>query len=147
MRTASSNSPSATIKFSGRILVVDDSPDSLKLVDFHLRRAGAQVIVAHDGAQALQGLVGGATMRSSSSQLQFDLVLLDMQMPDISGLETIRALRARGFLTPVVAFTGSTEPGYREQCLAAGCNDFVAKPLDPQILIAACSPFLTRQAA
>lgn len=67
----------------------------------------------------------------------FDLVLMDVRMPGLSGLEATRALRARGVSTPVVALTANAFEDDRRACLEAGMDDFLVKPLSPEALRAA----------
>jgi CheY-like chemotaxis protein len=96
-----------------------------------LRKRGHEVTVAGDGAAALAALEGGT----------FDLVLLDVQMPVLDGLETARRLRAReagtGRHLPVIAMTAYAMTGDREKCLAAGMDGYIAKPVRAAELFAA----------
>ena len=119
---AHSQGPSlgTTASVSGKILLVDDSPDHLLLVGRMLSRTGAQVSTANSGELALHLLSG----------TPFDLVLLDMQMPGIDGHTTVQRLREQGVNTPVLALTADTNPADVEGCLAAGCNGHIGKPVD-----------------
>jgi CheY-like chemotaxis protein/signal transduction histidine kinase len=108
----------------GQVLLVEDSRDQQRLLAHLLERAGAQVTVADHGAIALHLL----TSRT------FDLVLLDMHMPELDGYATARELRHRGVSTPVVAITADTLASDAERCLAAGCNGHLAKPVDRDLL-------------
>ena len=104
------------------VMVVDDSELNLKILDDALTSAGMQVFTATDGWQALER-VGWETP---------DVILMDIQMPGIDGLETIRRLRkmrdARLAGLPVIAVTALVMPGDREKCLSAGANAYVSKP-------------------
>jgi CheY-like chemotaxis protein len=113
------------------ILLVEDNPVNQKLARAVLEKGGHAVTVAGNGAEALDLIAGG----------HFALVLMDVQMPVMDGLEATRLLRAResghGGHLPVIAMTANAMAGDREQCLAAGMDDYVAKPVRPQELYAA----------
>ncbi|MDP3859617.1 MAG: PAS domain-containing protein [Stagnimonas sp.] len=112
-----------------RILLADDSELNLEVARAILESEGASVQVAHNGLQVLEQLA--ATV--------FDVLLLDLQMPELDGLETVRRLRAdpRQARLPVIAMTGKATAEDRQQCLQAGMDDFLAKPIDRQALFAA----------
>lgn len=105
-----------------RILVVDDSPDLLHLLDTLLRRWQAQPTCTLRPAAALE---------MARSQ-PFDLVITDLQMPEIDGYEVVRQLRADQFTGPVVALTAHVLRQDMERCLAAGCNGYVPKPIQQE---------------
>jgi PAS domain S-box-containing protein len=106
-----------------RILVADDSPFNQRVAILKLGRHGHQVSTVGNGRAALAAL-SGAT---------FDLLLLDVQMPDMDGLEVATVVRARereaGGHLPIVALTAHAMKGDRERCLAAGMDDYVSKPI------------------
>ncbi len=110
---------------SGRILVVDDNKTNRQVALTLLEHMGYEVVVARSGKQAL-------TMTATPF---FDLVLMDLQMPGMDGLETTRALRAEGHVAragwalPVVALTAHARSEDRHRCLAAGMDDYLTKPL------------------
>jgi PAS domain S-box-containing protein len=109
-----------------RVLLVEDNELNQEVAAELLRGAGLVVDIADDGEVAL------ARVKSAP----YDLVLMDMQMPVLDGLEATRAIRAMdGYQTlPIVAMTANAMAGDRERCLAAGMNDHVAKPIDPDQL-------------
>jgi CheY-like chemotaxis protein len=94
-----------------------------------LRREGATTQHVESGEAALEAL----------ARESFDLVLMDVRMPGLSGLEATRALRARGVETPVVALTANAFEDDRRACLDAGMDDFLVKPLSPEALRVALS--------
>jgi two-component system sensor histidine kinase/response regulator len=109
-----------------RVLLVEDNEINRLVATELLRRHGVDVQVAVDGAQALDIAPFGG----------FDLVLMDMQMPVMDGLTATRELRKDPALRelPILAMTANATEGDRQDCLAAGMNDFVTKPVDPQRL-------------
>ncbi len=109
---------------TGRVLLVDDSQDHQRLLGQLLARAGAEVTTAESGDIALHLL----------ASMQFDLVLLDMQMPGKDGYTTIAELRQSGATVPVLALTADSSPADIERCLGAGCNGHLAKPIDFDLL-------------
>ena len=110
-----------------RILLVDDDVRNLFAVTCLLERAGMQVMPARSAHEALTRL---------RDQDGVDLVLLDIMMPEMDGYQATHAIRAMPTCRhlPVVALTAKAMPGDREKCLAAGCTDFVAKPVQPELL-------------
>ena len=117
-----------------RILVAEDGPDNVRLYLRQLGRAGADVRVASNGREAV-ALAQAAAVGVLDAP--FDLVLMDVQMPVLDGLEATRRLRALGFTVPVVAVTAAAGEEERARCLAAGCDGFLEKPVRQADLIAA----------
>ncbi|WP_298231209.1 PAS domain S-box protein [uncultured Azohydromonas sp.] len=111
-----------------RLLLAEDNYVNREVALELLRGAGLEVDVAEDGQQALEKL----------QRQHYDLVLMDVQMPVMDGLEATRALRARPEFAalPVLAMTANAFDEDRAACLAAGMNDFVAKPVDPESMYA-----------
>lgn len=136
-------SPSPTpgqVLTSRRILLVEDSPDTQRLLSFFLRQAGASVEVADHGVAAVelvrQSLVGTA---QGSRTPGFDLVLMDLQMPFKDGFEATREVRAMGYTGPILAVTAHAIASERDRCLSAGFDDFACKPIPRAALIELCS--------
>ena len=109
-----------------RVLVVDDGATNRKLIRLLLERRGAKVLMAEDGAIALQ----------MAEQHEFDVILMDMQMPVMDGYTAASELRRSGFTRPIVALTAHAMKGDREKCEQAGCSDYLSKPIDADTLIA-----------
>jgi signal transduction histidine kinase/ligand-binding sensor domain-containing protein/ActR/RegA family two-component response regulator len=112
-----------------RILLAEDNPINQKLATRLLERRGHHVVPAVTGRQALE----------LHARESFHVILMDVQMPDMDGLETTRAIRAleqSGWArTPIVALTAHTMKGDRERCLAAGMDAFITKPIDSVALL------------
>jgi len=110
-----------------RILVVEDNPTNQKVVAGLLGKRGYQTTVANHGGEALEAL----------EKSTFDLVLMDVQMPILDGLETTRLIRqdARWRTLPIVGLTAHAMVGDRQRCLDAGMNDYLAKPVRPAELV------------
>ncbi len=107
-----------------RLLLAEDNPINAMLARTLLRREGAEVVHVETGEAALQALLADA----------YDLVLMDVRMPGLGGLEATRTLRARGVTTPVVALTANAFEDDRKACLEAGMDDFLVKPLSLEAL-------------
>jgi len=136
---ASGVSRTQDIRLFGRVLVVDDFPDNLRLIALRLRKAGAQVAMAASGREAVE-----ATEAARSAGAPFDLILMDMQMPEMDGPGATRALRERGFTTPIVALTANALGEHRAAFSEAGANDFLSKPFDTAKLVETCAAWIDR---
>jgi PAS domain S-box-containing protein len=109
-----------------RVLVVDDNEINREVAVELLRGAGLRVDTADNGREALEMLKAAG----------YELVLMDMQMPVMDGVTATGAIRANPLWKdiPVIAMTANVMPSYREECRAAGMNDFIPKPIDPSLL-------------
>ena len=118
----------------GKIVVVEDNAESLYLMTFLLEKTGYQVVSATTGEDGLN-LV---------RQERPVLVVLDMQLPIMSGYEVATCLKGDPKLKdiPIVAITSYAMPGDREAILAAGCDGYLQKPIDPETLIADIAVFI-----
>jgi CheY-like chemotaxis protein len=106
----------------GQVLVVEDNEINLKLMLYTLRQVGTQILTARDGNEALEVI----------SSERPDLVVLDIQLPGLSGMEVAKAVRANPVVagTPIIAVTAYSMAGDKEKILAAGCDYYLSKPID-----------------
>ncbi len=118
-------------------LVVDDRREVRYLAQHFIEEAGGKVLVAQNGAEALDLL-------ASDAGLAVDLVVMDISMPIMDGYTAARTLRERGFERPIIALTANAMQGDREKCLEAGFNDYATKPLDRRLLVEAINRLLER---
>ena len=123
--------------FSGRVLVAEDNAVNQRLTAAQLARFGLHADIVANGIEALAAI----------AVLPYDLVLMDCQMPEMDGYQTTRELRLREASNqrarmPVVAMTANAMAGDRELCLAAGMDDYIAKPVRTEALIATLARFL-----
>ena len=108
------------------VLVVDDDADIRVFLKINFESWGFEVVTAEDGAEAA----------ASAADIDADLILLDMNMPSVSGFEAARQIRAteKHSKTPIIAVTAHTSTGERDEAYQAGCDAIVTKPIDPQKL-------------
>ncbi|MET0384083.1 MAG: response regulator [Burkholderiaceae bacterium] len=118
-----------------RVLIVDDNPINLELTTFILRSDGFVVNVSADARQAIE----------SVARCRPDLILMDIQMPEVDGLELTRRLKADPSTTdiPVIALTAYAMKGDEKKMLAAGCNGYLSKPIDVVTFAATVRGFLS----
>ena len=124
------------------VLVVEDGPDNQRLLHHILTRAGASVTLAANGVAGLAAL--GLHDRTPSAG-SFDLIITDIQMPEMDGHEFVRRLRAAGLKTPVLALTAHAMTGEAARAMESGCDEFAAKPIDRAKLLAICNELLGRE--
>jgi len=112
-----------------RILIADDNPVNCRLAMLLLEKAGHRIDMVEDGAAAVEAVRRG----------DYDLVLMDVQMPGLDGLAATRRIRELEVAkagVPVVAITANAMAGDDDRCLAAGMNDYITKPFDRARLLA-----------
>jgi len=110
------------VKQSTRILLAEDNPINQKLANFMLTKAGYQVEVVNNGREALETYTANPD--------QFDMIFMDVQMPEMDGIEASRKIRELGFSDiPIIALTAQAVKGDREKCMEAGMSDYMAKPI------------------
>jgi len=120
-----------------RVLIVEDNADNMELITFILEKYGYQTIRAFDGLSGVE----------AAESEDFDFIILDIQLPDIDGTEVLKRVRAqdRNRLTPIIAMTSYAMSGDRESLMAAGCDGYIEKPIDPAAVIDQINAILEQQ--
>jgi CheY-like chemotaxis protein len=121
------------------ILLAEDEENNIYTLSTYLEAKGYQVVLARNGAEAL----------SRADDAKPALILMDIQMPDMDGLEAIQRIRADTALSqvPIIALTALAMPGDRERCLAAGADEYLTKPVSLKGLVRAIEAHLQQPAA
>ncbi|MEY3052743.1 MAG: hypothetical protein RLY31_2528 [Bacteroidota bacterium] len=121
-----------------KILVVDDEPDILEILAYNLRKEGFQVATANNGEEGLR----------KAEEIQPDLIILDIMMPQMDGVEVCRNLRSRReFDKTLVAFLTAREEDYSQiAALDVGGDDYITKPIKPRVLMSRVKALLRRPA-
>lgn len=108
------------LRLRGHVLLAEDTKDNQDLITYYLEQLGLQVTIADNGAIAV----------NMAQENEFDLILMDMQMPVLDGLSATSQLRSAGYKQPIVALTANAMKSYQQQCLQMGFTDFLTKPID-----------------
>lgn len=105
------------------VLIVEDNPENLYIATYIMKKVGCRFVTAGDGQQAIE----------QAKAHKPDLILMDINLPTLSGYETTQRLREMEDFkeTPIIAVTALSMTGDRQKALEAGCTDYVSKPLDP----------------
>jgi signal transduction histidine kinase/ActR/RegA family two-component response regulator len=106
--------------YSAKILVAEDAPANQSLIRILLERLGHEVTIVENGTEAIASL----------EKEHYDLVLMDMMMPDMNGYDATKKLRAAGYDLPIIALTANAMKGDDQKCYEAGCNEYISKPID-----------------
>jgi signal transduction histidine kinase len=109
-----------TAMYNGKVLVAEDNPSNQKLMAILLQRMGLEVILAGDGLEAVE----------QCGEQSFDIILMDMQMPNMNGYDATRQLRSQGLKTPIIAVTANAMTGDEQKCMDVGCDRYLSKPID-----------------
>ena len=125
------------VALRGHILLAEDGEDNQRLIAILLRAAGAEVTIVRNGREALEALDW-----AQAAGAPFDVLLTDMQMPEMDGYTLARTLRRAGNRIPVIALTAHAMAEDRQRCLDAGCDDYASKPIDRAALLATLARWL-----
>lgn len=117
----------------GKVLLAEDNPDNQRLISMYLKKIGAEVCIANNGKEAI-ALTGTD---------DFDLILMDMQMPVMNGVDATRQLRSAGYKKPIVALTANAMKEDMDNFFHAGCDDFIKKPVSRQHFIDTVARYMT----
>ncbi|MCC9605709.1 response regulator [Blastopirellula sp. JC732] len=112
------------------VLLVEDSRDAQLLIRTILERAGAKITLATNGAEALEKME-----HADQTSQQFDLILMDMQMPIMDGYTATEKLRKQGYKLPIIALTAQAMEEDRQRCIDVGCSDYSSKPIHRKTLL------------
>jgi CheY-like chemotaxis protein/anti-sigma regulatory factor (Ser/Thr protein kinase) len=120
------------ISFSGRVLVAEDSLTNQTLIRLLLEKLGFVVTIVKNGLEAVEAV----------KNQHFDLIFMDIQMPEMNGYDATKKIHRLGVKTPIIAMTASIDEENKKECLQAGCDDYVSKPIDKARLIKVISEHL-----
>lgn len=132
IRASNEGSKSGTVQLRGRVLLAEDSPDNQQLISLYVGKTGAEITVVDNGKEAVE----------KALIEDFDLVLMDMQMPVMDGLTAITWLRNSGYQQPIVTLTANAMKEDRQRCFDAGADDYLSKPVDVDRFYKVLSMFL-----
>ncbi|MEZ6046174.1 MAG: PAS domain S-box protein [Planctomycetaceae bacterium] len=122
--------PLAIRQIDGRVLLVDDRRDIRFVGQNFLEEAGASVSTASDGQEALQ-----MVEQAAETENQFQVIIMDVQMPNMDGNTAVSRLRSAGYQIPIISLTADAMREDRDRCMAAGADDYLTKPIDKAELI------------
>ncbi|MGA2796288.1 MAG: response regulator [Thermoguttaceae bacterium] len=136
--------PPVLPQLSGRILLVEDGLDNQRLLALILRKAGANVTVVNNGKEALEKVIAQQKkyLAEGLQTSPFDVILMDMQMPEMDGYEATWRLREMGYTAPIIALTAHAMSHDREKCLDAGCDEYLTKPIDRDTLFSTITRYM-----
>ena len=112
----------AVPSLQGKVLLAEDNPDNQRLISMYIRNSGASVVVVSNGKEAVEHAIAD----------DFDLVMMDMQMPVMGGAEAVQWLRQIGNQTPIAMLTANAMKEEKDRCTRLGANEFLTKPVDKQ---------------
>lgn len=127
MKTDSNSAPDRNALRGVRLLLAEDFDDNQILISRGLRHLGADVDVANDGKEAVDTALGR----------DYDVILMDIQMPGMDGIDATKILREKHYGKPIIALTAHAMKEEKERILRSGFDDYVVKPLDRKVLVRA----------
>lgn len=131
-----------------RILLAEDGPDNQRLIAFVLKKAGAEVTIVDNGKLAVESLTKDGSLDGPMQEPSlYDVVLMDMQMPEMDGYTAATRLKQMDCTVPIIALTAHVMSGEREKCLEAGCDDYATKPINRDTLIEQIKVLTVQEAA
>ena len=116
-----------------KVLVVEDNEKNMYLISFILEKMGHRVLQADTGEKGVELAIGERP----------DLILMDIQLPGIDGLEATKRIRQYGNV-PIIAITSFAMTGDRERLIAAGCNGYIEKPINPETIMGEIAAYLEK---
>lgn len=125
-------SPLITTMLSGKVLIAEDYELNRQLLEIYMMELKVDVVFAENGKIAIE----------KAQSEDFDLILMDMQMPIMDGIRAVTLLRAQGYRKPIVALTANAMKEDKQKCLAAGCDDYLTKPIDRVAFVDTLSKYL-----
>lgn len=128
------SAPQDNVLQGRRILLAEDGPDNQRLISHHLHRAGAELVVVDNGRSAVEKV-----LESQARGTPFDVILMDMQMPELDGYGATSQLRSQGWGGAIIALTAHALLADKDKCMSVGCSDYITKPVDRDTLIKACA--------
>jgi signal transduction histidine kinase/CheY-like chemotaxis protein len=120
-----------------RILVAEDQANNQRLIQIMLERIGCEVTLADNGRKAVETFL--------STPYYFDLILMDIQMPGLDGFGALKAIREKGYNTPVIALTAHASQEYRAECIASGMDDYLSKPIRNEALMTTLMKYVKKR--
>lgn len=129
---ADNTGQAGNLQLSGKILLAEDNKDNQRLVSILLKRLGLEHQLANNGEEAVEMAANG----------DYELILMDVQMPVMDGLSATRNLREHGYTGPIVALTANAMNQEKQECFEAGCNDVCTKPIDFQAFATVLARYL-----
>jgi CheY-like chemotaxis protein len=119
-----------SVRLQGRVLLAEDGVNNQLVISYYLQKAGLEVEIADNGHIACDKALGALAEGKA-----FDLILMDMQMPELDGYGAATKLRSKGYAGPIIALTAHAMTHDRDKCLRGGCSEYLSKPIEKVKLI------------
>jgi signal transduction histidine kinase/HPt (histidine-containing phosphotransfer) domain-containing protein len=115
----------STRQLHGHVLLAEDGPANQRVISYYLQKAGLKVTTVDNGRLACD-----AALAAANAGKPFDVILMDMQMPQLDGYSAAAKLRTSGYTSPIIALTAHAMAHDRKKCIQAGCSDYLSKPIE-----------------